>query len=218
MEQSLRVALFDSDSDVRFGRRMLLSTKKNFEVVLDAAGEISDFTSVAEGLVDVLVLDQRLVSGPGVFFYSSVRDTIGIKQAPACVITTAFSQPWLILAALEVGVSSVISIEQGPEVLLRAIEQAGAKEHSWSLEQLFNLVSSEPKQTRLDLDLMSLIEELPEKLAGNLRRLRSVWVKGRSKQLQDYSLANLDGLVARLPVRSGAELVIRLERSGLLGV
>lgn len=215
MDQTLRVALLDSDPDVRFGRRSVISSRPNLEIVLDARGDSSDLLTVADGLVDVLVLDQSLSMGSGISFFSALRDTMGVRQVPDCVITTAFDQPALLLSALEVGVNHVVSIEQGPEALLDAIQSTKAGT-ALSLHQLHNLMFTESITRKLDLDLARLVSELPEKLASNLRRLRSVWSKANPRQLQDYSLFNLDGLVARLPVRSAAELVIRLERSELL--
>lgn len=218
MEHSLRVALLDSDSDVRTGRRMLLSSIANVEIVLDSTGEESDVFAVANGLVDVLVIDQRLASGPGVNFYSKLRNEMGIEQAPGCLITAAFNQPALTLSALEIGVNHVISIENGPEALLEAIEQVRAGESGVSLDTLHALISAQEIKRKLDLDLVKLIEQLPEKLASNLRRLRSVWIKANPNQLKGFSMSNLDGLVSRLPVRTAAELVIKAERTGLLNV
>jgi len=216
MEQSLRVALLDSDTDVRMGRRMLISSLPNVEIVLDSTGEEADLLSVANGLVDVLVIDQRLASGPGVDFYARLRNQMGMEQAPGCLITAAFDQPALTLSAFEIGVDHVVSIENGPEALVEAIEQVRAGESAVSLDTLHGVISTQAIKRKLDLDLLKLIEQLPEKLASNLRRLRSVWIKADPNQLKDFSMANLDGLVARLPVRTAAELVIKAERTGLL--
>ena len=218
MEQLLRVALLDSDTDVRTGRRMLISSLPNVEIVLDSTGEENDLLSVANGLVDVLVIDQRLASGPGVDFYALLRSEMGIEQAPGCLITAAFDQPALTLSAFEIGVDHVVSIENGPEALLEAIEQVRAGESGVSLDTLHALITTQAIKQKLDLDLVNLIEQLPEKLASNLRRLRSVWIKASPNQLNDFSMANLDGLVSRLPVRTAAELVIKAERTGLLSV
>jgi DNA-binding NarL/FixJ family response regulator len=195
---------------------MVISSRPNLKIVLDAKGETSDLSAVADGLVDVLVLDQSLASGPGIAFYSLLRDKLGIKQAPDCVMTTAFDQPALLLAGLEVGIGQVVSIEQGPEALLEAIQSAKTAKPAYSLYQLHSLISSETISKKLDLDLMKLVAELPEKLASNLGMLRSVWLKANPIQLGEFSLSNLDGLVARFPVRTAAELVIRLEQSELL--
>lgn len=218
MVQSLRVALLDYDADVRTGRKMVISSRSNFLIVLDSTGEMADVEAVANGLVDVLVIDQRLASGPGLDFYSTLRQEMGPKEAPGCVITTAFEQPALLLSALEVGVSSVVAIERGPEALLEAIERAGAGESGVPLDQLHKLVSSQSTKRKLDLDLIKLVEELPEKLSDNLKKLRSVWIKANPKKLKDFSLENLEGLVSSLPVRTASELVIKAERTGLLSV
>jgi DNA-binding NarL/FixJ family response regulator len=216
MQQAIRVALLDSDPNVRSGRRMVLETSPNLEVVLDGRGEASEVSAVAEGLVDVLVLNQSLALGSGLLFYSQLRNQVGIKQAPACVITTAFDQPGLLLSSLEIGISHVVSIDQGSDTLLAAIEGANSRAEPFSLDKIRDLIYSENIERKLDIDLVRLVSQLPEKLASNLRRLRSVWAKDNSKLLQDFSLSNLEGLVARLPVRTAAELVIRLERSELL--
>ena len=112
----------------------------------------------------------------------------------------------------------MVSIENGPEALLEAIEQVRAGESGVSLDTLHALITAQAIKHKLDLDLVNLIEQLPEKLASNLRRLRSVWIKASPNQLKDFSMANLDGLVSRLPVRTAAELVIKAERTGLLSV
>jgi DNA-binding NarL/FixJ family response regulator len=218
MDHSLRLAILDPDADVRLGRKMVITSRPNLEIVLDSTGQESDVSAVAEGLVDVLVIDQRLAIGPGISFYQRLRDEMGIKQAPECVVTTAFEQPALFLTALEAGISHVVAIEHGPEALLEAIDQAGDGYSKVSLELVHSLLSSQSLTSKLDLELMRLVEKLPEKLASNLRRLRSVWNKANPNQLRDFSLTNLDGLVARLPVRTAPELIIRLLRSGLLDV
>jgi DNA-binding NarL/FixJ family response regulator len=216
MDQTLRLALLDSDSDVRLGRRMVISSVPNLEIVLDATGDSADLSAVADGLIDVLILDQALASGPGISFYSLLRENLGIKQAPDCIMTTSFDQPALLLACLEVGIRQVVSIEQGPEALLQAIQSSKDEEPAFSLYQLHSLISSEAISRKLDLELARLVSELPEKLASNLRRLRSVWTKASPEALSEFYLSNLNGLVERLPVRSAAELIIRLERSELL--
>jgi DNA-binding NarL/FixJ family response regulator len=217
MEQSLRVALLGSDSDVRTGRRMLISSLPNLEIVLDSTGEETDVSSVANGLVDVLVIDQRLAFGPGVDFYAMLRNEMGIKQAPGCLITATFDQPALKLAAFELGIDHLVSIENGPKALIEAIQQVSVGESGVLLDTLHDLISAQAIKRKLDLDFVKLTEQLPEKLASNLRRLRSVWIKGNPNQLRDFPMANLDGLVARLPVRNASELIVKAERTGLFG-
>jgi DNA-binding response OmpR family regulator len=55
---------------------------RSFEVVFDSDGSTEDLEAIEQSLIDVLVLDQRLASGSGVSFYSSLRNLTGVKQAP----------------------------------------------------------------------------------------------------------------------------------------
>jgi DNA-binding NarL/FixJ family response regulator len=216
MSKSIRIGLFDADQDVRFGRKLVFASLPETEVVFDSNGTSDDLERLQESLIDVLVIDQQLASGSGVAFYSSLRNLTGIKQAPPAVITSSFAQPALLLEALEAGFSNVIAIEQGAEGLAEAVTQARAGSNAHSLADLYQLVSSQPRVREVDLSFVSLVDQLPEKLASNLRRLMSLWQKADVAKLEDYDLSALGDLVSRLPVASTAELVLKLNRSGLL--
>jgi len=216
MSESIRIGLLDADQDVRFGRKLVFASLPDTEVVFDSNGTSDDLERIQESLIDVLVIDQKLSSGSGVAFYSSLRNLTGIKQAPPAVITSSFAQPALLLEALEAGFSNVIAIEQGAEGLAEAVTQARAGSNAHSLADLYQLVSSQPRVREVDLSFVSLVDQLPEKLASNLRRLKSLWQKADVAKLEDYDLSALGDLVSRLPVASAAELVLKLNRSGLL--
>ena len=141
---------------------------------------------------------------------------VGNKQATECVLTSAFDQPTLLLAALEEGVSQVVSLEQGPEALMNAIAAAKTGDQALSLGELYSLVLAETPSRELNQDLLRLVGDLPQKLESNLRRLQSVWKKGDAAELENFELKSLTGLVDKLPVKTASELVIRLQRSGLL--
>lgn len=218
MSATLRIGLLDSDSDVRFGRKMALSSRSDFEIVFESVGQAEDLESIAQSLIDVLVIDQKLAFGPGVEFYSRLRALTGIKQAPVAVLTCSYIQETLIVEALEQGFQAVVPLELGLGALTDEValtDKAKKKESVSDLHELLGRVSPKPK---IDLDLMRLVSELPEKLSSNLRRFRTVWQKGDIAKLAAYEASSLDALVARLPVRTNSELVIRLHRSGLLDV
>jgi Zn-dependent protease with chaperone function len=88
--------------------------------------------------------------------------------------------------------------------------------NAYSLAQLHSLISSQPRERAIDLSFVSLVDQLPEKLASNLRRLKSLWLKADPAKLEQYDLDSMKELVARLPVASASELVLALNRSGLL--
>jgi DNA-binding NarL/FixJ family response regulator len=218
MDTSIRIALLDADPDVRFGRRMLLESHPSIQVVFESDGNAADLEQIAQGLIDVLVIDQRLAAGEGVRFYKLLGNLIGLKNAPNAVITAAFNQPALSLAAVEAGVFEVVELERGPEELLSAVTRAAAGSSEQSLDVLFELIASQKISAELDLEFIGLVRELPERLASNLRRLRQLWKKADPEKLALFDSAGMANLVERLPVRSLSQLIVKLHRSELMDV
>jgi len=133
MASTIRIGLLDTDSDVRFGRKLVLSSEPEFEVVFDSDGSQDDLEAIEQSLIDVLVVDQRLFSGAGVSFYSSLRNLVGPKQAPPAVLTASFAQPDLLLDALQGGMFDVVSVDQGAQGLVAAVSKATTGVTAYSL-------------------------------------------------------------------------------------
>lgn len=218
MASTIRIGLLDTDSDVRFGRKLVLSSQANFEVVFDSDGSTEDLEAIEQSLIDVLVLDQRLTFGAGVSFYSSLRNLTGVKQAPSAILTTSFEQPELLLDALHEGILDVVTVEQGAPGLIAAVSRASSGDVSHSLSSIWELVSSQPTDRAVDLNLMRLVDELPQKLATSVKKLKDVWLSADLAKMEKFDIGSLNTLVSRLPVASSIELVLAMNRSGLLDV
>jgi len=218
MASTIRIGLLDTDSDVRFGRKLVLSSQANFEVVFDSDGSTEDLEAIEQSLIDVLVLDQRLTFGAGVSFYSSLRNLTGVKQAPLAILTTSFEQPELLLDALHEGILDVVTVEQGATGLIAAVSRACSGDVSHSLSSIWELVSSQPTDRAVDLNLMRLVDELPQKLASSVKKLKDVWLSADLAKMEKFDIGSLNTLVSRLPVASSIELVLAMNRSGLLDV
>jgi DNA-binding NarL/FixJ family response regulator len=215
MPETIRLGLLDTDEDIRFGRKLLFASLPNVEVVFDSDGASSDLALIQESLIDVLVIDQKLAFGPGIDFYSSLRKLTGIKQAPPSILTASFDQPALLLDALEAGILDVVAIEQGAKALVDAVTRARSGENFHTLAELNKSLASQPRVRVVDLNFVSLVDQLPEKLASNLRRLKSIWQKADMTKLESYDLNSLKEMVNRLPVATASELVLALSKSGL---
>jgi DNA-binding NarL/FixJ family response regulator len=218
MASTIRIGLLDTDSDVRFGRKMVLSSQPKFEVVFDSDGSTEDLEAIEQSLIDVLVLDQRLASGSGVSFYSSLRNLTGVKQAPKAILTTSFAQLDLLLDALQEGIVDVVTVEQGAPGLIAAVSSASSSAVSHSLSSIWELVSSQPNYRAVDLNFVRLVDELPQKLASSVKKLKDVWLSADLAKIEKFDIGSLNTLVSRLPVASSIELVLAMNRSGLLDV
>ena len=218
MASTIRIGLLDTDSDVRFGRKLVLSSEPKFEVVFDSDGSQDDLESIEQSLIDVLVIDQRLFSGAGVSFYSSLRNLVGPKQAPPAVLTASFAQPDLLLDALQGGMFDVVSVDQGAQGLVAAVSKATTGLNAYSLSAIWELVSSQPAYRGVDLNFVRLVDELPQKLASGVKKLKDVWTSSDSAKIAKFDMASLNALVPRLPVSNSVELILAMNRSGLLDV
>lgn len=217
MDKSLRIGVIDADQDVRFGRKLILESEPNFEIVFESDGRREDLEQIAEGLIDVLVLDQKVSLGPASSFYRELAQVTGVKQAPNCIMTCSFEQPGLTLDALEVGVLEVVTLEKGAKELIEAVTRANSGNSSIAIADLYELVKGSNLTMELDMNLIQLVNSLPERLASNLRRLRQVWKKGSRGNLGGFDEASMANLVDRLQAKTLAQLIIKLHRSELLG-
>jgi DNA-binding NarL/FixJ family response regulator len=218
MASTIRIGLLDRDFDVRFGRKSVLSSQPKFEVVFDSDGSTEDLEAIEQSLIDVLVLDQRLASGAGVSFYSSLRNLTGVKQAPIAILTTSFAQPDLLLDALQAGIVDVVTVERGASGLIAAVSRASSGALSHSLSSIWELVSSQPTFRAVDLNFVRLLDELPQRQASSLKKLKETWLSADLAKIENFDIGSLSTLVSRLPVASAVELVLAMNRSGLLDV
>jgi DNA-binding NarL/FixJ family response regulator len=218
MASKIRIGLLDTDSDVRLGRKLVLSSQPKFEVVFDSDGSTEDIEAIEQSLIDVLVLDQRLSSGAGVSFYASLRNLTGVKLAPPALLTASFAQSDLLLDALQEGILDVLTVEQGASGLVDAVSRAASDSSSHSLITIWELVSSQPSSRAIDVNFVRQVDELPQKLASGVKKLKDVWQSSDSAKIEQFELRSLNTLVARLPVSNAVELILAMNRSGLLDV
>lgn len=216
MNQSLRVGLLDSDSDVRFGRRMLIASDKSLEIVFESDGLEQDLELIQQSLIDLLVIDQRLAFGPGVDFYLRLRESMGPKGAPSAILTSSFSQPALTLAAVQAGFSQISNLEDGAASFLKLFSLDISRANTIGLESLAELVRSTEASKQSDLEFTLSVSALPEKYQSNIRRLSSIWNKLDPQKLAGFDMSSLEPLAERLPVKTVADAVIRLYRTGFL--
>ncbi|MFM1994864.1 MAG: hypothetical protein RLZZ610_381 [Actinomycetota bacterium] len=213
--KQIRIALLDSDSDTRSGRKLLLGSIADFEIVFESNGSVADLNEIENALIDVLVVDQRLSSGAGVAFLQKLRQRVGSDQTPNALLTCSFEQPTLRLAAIEAGICQVVALEEGPEKLVQSIRETAKQQSNTTLFELFNLISSQNPPQRTDLNFVRMFDELPDKSASSFEKLRVLWQGADRVKLEQFKMSNLESLAENLPVKTIPELIVRIQTSGL---
>jgi DNA-binding NarL/FixJ family response regulator len=217
MSQSLRIALIDWNSSVRSARRAILDATKNMTVVFESNGSTDELNQLPDLLVDVIVLDQQLDSRTGVDAFLALRLSYpDLADVPKAVLTTVFDVADLRVQALGAGMHDVVSIDSGPEGLVKIIKSAALGEPVIELPELVGLLTKSPPPAKYSFDLNQAVASLPVRKKGLLDKLAAEWPKMITGSKAKLSLDQLQPVALSLGFLTANELVIKLMQNGVL--
>lgn len=122
----LRVALVDGDLAIRAGRRLMIDAQPNLLLVYEEADAQLALEKIPDLLVDVLVIDHRLKGFDGLELARKLVDSFSEKGdlCPTIIITGTYATPELVLAAIRIGATDVVTQDAPMSELLTAINNA----------------------------------------------------------------------------------------------
>ena len=165
MGLDLRIGLIDGDDDIRFGRRQIIDSQDDLKVVLEDSSVDSAFERVPDALIDVLVIDHRLRGGDGIALATKLiaKYLSDDAKIPAIVMTGAYFSEELKLASMRAGATDLISQEQLPESLLRAIRFSATKQDQPNYAQLRDFLDLMKHPRMASPEFMLKLGDLTEK-------------------------------------------------------
>ncbi len=130
MSLDLRVGLIDGDDDIRFGRRQIIDSQADLKVVLEDSSVEGSYERVPDALIDVLVIDHRLRGGDGIALATKLisKYLADDSKIPAIVMTGSYFSEELKLASMRAGATDLVTQDQLPESLLRAIRTSATRQ------------------------------------------------------------------------------------------
>ena len=217
MSQSLRIALIDWNTSVRSARRVILDATENLTVVFESDGRTDELNQLPDFLVDVIVMDQQLDSKTGVDAFLLLRQSYPeLADVPKTVLTTVFDVAALRIQALGAGMQDVVSIDSGPEGLIKSIWAAASLEQVIDLSELAQLLTQSPPLAENNFELSQAVVALPVRKRGLIEKLAEEWPKISSGSKPKLSLEQYQPLALSLGFLTASELVIKLMRNGVL--
>ena len=128
----IRLGLVFGSSQVAEGRRLLFSTQRDMDIVLEESDGLVAIESLSEASVDVVLMDVRLKSLSGLetatrFFRRNVGSG---ERLPRFILTGPFSSDQFTIDAIRAGASAVVTEDQTAEELLDSVRALSAKEFS----------------------------------------------------------------------------------------
>jgi DNA-binding NarL/FixJ family response regulator len=217
MSQSLRIALIDWNTSVRSARRSILDATENLTVVFESNGSIDELNQLPDLLVDVIVMDQQLDSKTGVDAFLQLRQSYPeIAEVPKAVLTTVFDIATLRVQALGAGMHDVISIDSGPEGLVKMIRAAASSEPVIDLMGLVQLLTDSPPVAKNNFELSQAVIALPVRKKGLIDRLAEEWPKLKAGAKPKLNLEQFQPLALSLGFITSSELIIKLVQNGVI--
>ena len=217
MSQSLRIALIDWNTSVRSARRAILDATENLTVVFESNGSIDELNQLPDLLVDVIVMDQQLDSKTGLDAFLQLRQSYPeIAEVPKAVLTTVFDIATLRVQALGAGMHDVISIDSGPEGLVKMIRAAASSEPVIDLMGLVQLLAESPPVAKNNFELSQAVIALPVRKKGLIDRLAEEWPKLKAGAKPKLNLEQFQPLALSLGFITSSELIIKLVQNGVI--
>jgi DNA-binding NarL/FixJ family response regulator len=192
-----------------------LDATENFTVVFESNGNMDDLNQLPDFLVDVIVIDQQLDSKTGVDAFLQLRLRYPeLSEVPKTVLTTVFDVAAVRVLALGAGMHDVVSIDSGPEGLIKAIKSAAYSDEVLDLSGLVKLLTESPPVAKNSFELSQAVAALPIRKRGLLEKLVEEWPKIKSGSKPKLSLEQYHSLAVSLGFLTASELVIKLMQNG----
>lgn len=159
MTNTLRIGLIDADADIRFGRRMLIDSQEDCQVVFEEENASDALVRAPEALIDVLVIDHRVRGLDGI---ALVEKLIPLYHAansdvPAIILTGPYFSYELLLASIAAGATDLVTLDSDSGELLKAIRSSVANEDVLDFSSLRGLMN---RAKGVDFDVPDILVKL----------------------------------------------------------
>jgi len=222
MSTRIRVGLLFGNRLIREGRRLLLQTQPDLDIVWEGADGLAAIESLADAVVDVVLVDNRLtgLSGTETIRRFHRRHLGEEGTVPAFVLTGPFTSGAMSLEAIRCGAADLVTEEDSAEDLIAAIRAAknlDTKIDFAAMQDFFDSMGlAQGSNTRWLLRLTNITDE--EQLVLD--------ALGRGVQYSDLASACdlpstkvrwiLDAFQRRWNFVSRAQLALALHEAGIL--
>jgi DNA-binding NarL/FixJ family response regulator len=222
MSGTIRVGLLFGDPLVREGRRMLLATQPQFEVVWEESDGFVASESLADAAVDVVLVDNRLKTLSGSeSIRRFIRRNLGRDgKLPAFVLTGPFNSVPMSLEAIRCGASDFVSEEETAEEIFHALQDAGSLEKHVdfaALQEFFEEAGVEHGSNQRWVFRLNNLNEIEQRVFEALANATSDQSLAQDTELTVTRIGwILDSFQEKLGVVTRSQLALALHEAGVL--
>ena len=141
MPKSLRIGIIDADEDIRFGRKLLIDSQEDLEVVFEEATAEGAQNRAPMALLDVLVIDHRVRGLDGIQLIAKLvlRYQQESQVIPAIILTGPYFSQELLISSISAGATDLVTLDSDSAELLAAIRTSADTDSTVDFESLLNL-------------------------------------------------------------------------------
>lgn len=220
MASTIRVGIVDADQTIRAGRRMVLDSAADITVVFEEDSVSRVLELFDDYLLDVLLVEQRLRGSSGIELTKALSQIkIASGNKTRILLTTVFSSPDTLLAALQVGASDVVGQDEGPEALLSKIRLLNSARPAHTHAEIETVWRSHGGKTKSDLPLTVFLDSLSATDLALLQRM--IAGESGSDIAKDLGIAvyrirkNLEFALQRLHLATLEQMQLRFISAGV---
>lgn len=140
----VKLVIIDDDPLVRAGLGFILGADPELELVAEGADGDEAVGLVKQFTPDVVLMDIRM---PRIDGLSATRQVLALPDAPRIIVLTTFEADDYVMSALRAGASGFLLKDTPPEMILQAIRQVAAGEHSLSPTVLDKVIATATTNT-----------------------------------------------------------------------
>ncbi len=224
MAGKIRIGLIFGNRIIREGRRLLLQSQPDFDIVYEESDGLIALEAIGELAVDVLLVDNRLRSLSGSELTRRfLRRNIGVEQQlPRFVLTGPFGSGAMALEAIRCGATDMVSEEETPEELLEALRGAASQDDHLDTDELVEFFRDQGVESGSNQRWLLRLVGLSETESEIIESLRAgVPLAEIANQAEGFSKmlgSALDSIQERLGLATRAQLVLALAEAGILSL
>jgi DNA-binding NarL/FixJ family response regulator len=220
----IRVIVVDDQALIRAGFRMILESEPDVTVVGEAADGLEAIDLVPRARPDVVLMDIRMPRLDGVEATARITAAPGPPGPPKVLMLTTFDIDEYVFAALRAGASGFLLKDTPPEHLVDAVRLLAAGEGLLAPSVTRRLIEEfarhdagvDSRQSARRAELAVLTERELEALSLIGRGLSNQEISAQLYISQATTKTYVSRLLAKLPARDRAQLVVLAYESGLV--
>ncbi len=159
---SFRIALIDGDAAIRSGRRLLLDSQEDMQVVYEESQALRALETLPDLLVDAIVIDHRLQGMDGVSLAKELVARISSQEQsiPAVIITGSYFTFDLLMASIRAGATELVTQDSPAAELLDAIRKSRRSMADVKLKPFSDFLDANPYEPVASVDYLLNLSRL----------------------------------------------------------